>query len=821
MAKSNLKIVKPEPLDVENDGDLIISLGKSRFETAWRNTSIRWSALLAKLSKSIMTHETHAEYMRMGKDQQDKIKDIGGFVGGHLKDGHRRNGSVLSRQIITLDLDFPPVDMWKQIVNNLELDCAMAVYSTHKYTENKPRLRLIIPLDREVTPDEYEAISRKIADKIGIDYFDDSTFQPTRLMYWPSHSSDIKPFFKYYDSEFLSADATLKEYPDWMDTSFWPVSSRVDSLVRKQADKAGDPLTKPGIIGAFNRAYDVPAAIAAFLPDVYTPTDKPDRYTYANGSTAAGVVIYNDGLFAYSNHSTDPMSQKLCNAFDMVRIHKFGHLDSDEDIQGKKAVSKLNSFKEMQRFAQDDDLVKIKLSEQTAKEAAEDFAPLGEDEDWVTRLNRDKNGQITPTLNNCRLILTFDERLAGIRRNEMSKMIEAPLSLPWNREAIYWTDLDADRLYAWIAEEHGVQFPSEHFNRAINDVAASRSYHPVKSYLEGLPEWDGTKRIDTLLIDYFNAEDSIYTREAMRKCLVGAVARIYDPGCKFDYMLVLNGPQGIGKSTFFNKLAGDWFSDSLTMTDMKDKSGAELLQGYWIMEVGEMSGMKKADIEMVKSFISRRDDIYRRAYGRFVERHPRQCIIVGSTNSETGFLRDITGNRRFWPVLIWGNGKKNPWKMTEDDIAQIWAEAKSRYLAGEELVMSKEAEAIAKRAQKDAMEEDPRQQLVEDYLNKLLPDNWYDMDIDMRKDFLGGDLTADNANMQRQYVSNVEIWVECFNKKKEDLRSQDAYAIATMMARMPGWEKSNSRKYIGGYGRQRVYVSNGTSGTRDTDILSF
>ena len=307
----------------------------------------------------------------------------------------------------------------------------------------------------------------------------------------------------------------------------------------------------------------------------------------------------------------------------------------------------------------------------------------------------------------------------------------------------------------------------------------------------------------------------------MRKCLVGAVARIYDPGCKFDYMLVLNGPQGIGKSTFFNKLAGDWFSDSLTMTDMKDKSGAELLQGYWIMEVGEMSGMKKADIEMVKSFISRRDDIYRRAYGRFVERHPRQCIIVGSTNSETGFLRDITGNRRFWPVLIWGNGKKSPWKMTEDDIAQIWAEAKSRYLAGEELVMSKEAEAIAKRAQKDAMEEDPRQQLVEDYLNKLLPDNWYDMDIDMRKDFLGGDLTADNANMQRQYVSNVEIWVECFNKKKEDLRSQDAYAIATMMARMPGWEKSNSRKYIGGYGRQHVYVSNGTSGTRDTDILSF
>lgn len=817
-AKNNLKIVQPNPVDIENDGSLIISLGKSRFETAWRNTSINWSELLAKLKKSLMTHETHAEYMKMSKDQQDKIKDIGGFVGGHLKDGHRRNGSVLSRQIITLDLDFPPVDLWKQLMNNLELECAMAVYSTHKHTEAKPRLRLIIPLDREVTPDEYEAIARKVAEKVGIDFFDDTTFQPTRLMYWPSHCADVEPFFKYYDSDFLSADAVLSEYPDWMDTSFWPVSSRIDTLVRKQADKAGDPLTKPGIIGAFNRAYDVPAAIEAFLPDVYTPTDKPDRYTYANGSTAAGVVIYNDGLFAYSNHSTDPMSQKLCNAFDMVRIHKFGHLDSDEDIQGKKAVSKLNSFKEMQRFAQEDKLVKIALSEEEAKKAAEDFAPLEEDEDWRVKLTRDKNGSIVSSLTNCLIILTFDERLAGIRRNEMSKMIEAPLTLPWERSSIYWTDLDADRLYSWIAKEHGVQFPSEQFNRAINDVAASRSYHPVKSYLENLPEWDGVKRIDTLLVDYFNAENSIYTREAMRKCLVGAVARIYEPGCKFDYMLVLNGPQGIGKSTFFNKLAGDWFSDSLTMTDMKDKSGAELLQGYWIMEVGEMSGMKKADIEMVKSFITRRDDIYRRAYGRFVERHPRQCIIVGSTNSETGFLRDITGNRRFWPVLIWGHGTKNPWKMTESDIAQIWAEAKSYYDAGEELVMSKEAEAIAKKAQREAMEEDPRQQIVEDYLNRLLPDNWYDLDVGTRKDFLGNELEADNVTLQRRYVSNVEIWVECFNKKKEDLRSQDAYAIAAIMAKMPGWEKTNTRKRIKGYGMQRVYV---TTVTSDNDILSF
>lgn len=166
-----------------------------------------------------------------------------------------------------------------------------------------------------------------------------------------------------------------------------------------------------------------------------------------------------------------------------------------------------------------------------------------------------------------------------------------------------------------------------------------------------------------ILIDYFGAADSKYTRAVMRKTLAAAVARIYEPGKKFDSVLILNGPQGVGKSTFFSKLAGDWFSDSLTLTDMKDKSGAEKLQGYWILELSELNGMKKADVETVKSFITRQDDKYRASYGVNVESHLRQSIIVGSTNAESGFLRDITGNRRFWPVRIGGDAVKKPWEL--------------------------------------------------------------------------------------------------------------------------------------------------------------
>ena len=149
---------------VKYNGDLLISTGRSRFETSWKNKTMSWAALLNKLSRSMETTETHAEYMKMSKEQQDKIKDIGGFVGGHLRDGRRKTGYVTARQLLTLDLDFPPAEFWDNIIDNLEIDNALAVYSTHKHTKAKPRYRLIMPLDREVTPDEYEAIARKIAE---------------------------------------------------------------------------------------------------------------------------------------------------------------------------------------------------------------------------------------------------------------------------------------------------------------------------------------------------------------------------------------------------------------------------------------------------------------------------------------------------------------------------------------------------------------------------------------------------------------------------------------------------------------------------------
>ena len=795
---------------VKHNGDLLISTGRSRYETAWKNKTMSWAALLNRLSRSMETPETHAEYMKMGKEQQDKIKDIGGFVGGHLRDGRRKTGYVVARQLLTLDLDFPPAEFWDDIVNNLEIDSALAVYSTHKHTKAKPRYRLIMPLDREVTPDEYEAIARKIAEKIGIDYFDDSTFQPTRLMYWPSHSVDVEPFFQFYDAPFLAADAVLGEYPDWTDTSYWPESSRMAGIRKKQADKQGDPLAKKGIVGAFCRTYSITEAIAKFLPDVYTQTAKEDRYTYAAGSTAAGLVVYDGDVFAYSNHSTDPAGGQLCNAFDLVRLHKFNDLDDGkEDKAGKDRPS----FRAMATFASEDPGVSLTLASDTQGRAVLDFegVPLPDDVDdsWKTKLVRTENGDVKPLITNAVLILENEPALQGIRFNELSGAIEVKGRLPWPRPNKYWRDVDDAHLYTWVADTYGVQFPENRFTKALSTVADRRRFNPLREYIQELPEWDGVARADTLLIDYLGAPDTEYVRAVTRKTLIGAIQRVLEPGCKFDTVLVLDGKPGIGKSTLLRKLGGKWFSDSLSLADTRDKTAAEKLQGVWIMEIGEMQGTRKADVDIMKGFISRQVDEYRAAYGRVVERHPRTCIICGTTNSTTGFLRDTTGNRRFWPVPVNGGGTLSVWDMTEETRAQIWAEAMILVAEGETSFLDAAMEREAAKMQREAIEYDDREGEVIDYLETLLPADWYSWDMNKRVDFFQQRDVLDvkvDCTMRRTKVCAREIFCECWGRPKNAWKRQDGYDIAGIMARIPGWEKTGKEARVPGYGHQRVYT---------------
>jgi predicted P-loop ATPase len=438
-----------------------------------------------------------------------------------------------------------------------------------------------------------------------------------------------------------------------------------------------------------------------------------------------------------------------------------------------------------------------------------------EDEDltWQLELELNKNGTVKDTPTNILTIIRNDPRLKGVAYNQMTHLLDVNGKLPWKQVKPGWNDSDLANLKMYFDKHYGIWSPAK-IKDALLTAASERVFHPIKDYLEGLPVWDGTERVDRLLIDYLGAEDNPYTRAIMRKTLVAAVARIYEPGIKFDYILVLNGPQGIGKSTFFAKLGGKWFSDSLTVSDMRDKAGAEKLQGYWILELGELAGLRKIDVETVKSFITRTDDKFRQSYGINVESHPRQSVIVGSTNSTSGFLRDVTGNRRFWPVRV-NHGKKKVWEMT--DIDQIWAEALEKYKAGEPLILIGEEEKMAYEEQRDAMEADDREGLVEQYLEKPLPDKWHKMDIYERRSYLSGEsefgeTIPEGANI-RTRVCCLEIWCECFGKERNAIRRADSYEIEGILMRLGGWKRyegnkrGNMRFPI--YNAQRAFVREG------------
>ncbi|MBO5123394.1 MAG: virulence-associated E family protein [Oscillospiraceae bacterium] len=782
-------------MNLTHDKALDLALGNSRKTKTWKNKPLQWSELLDRLSKTTRTPETVAEYKAMSRGKQSDIKDVGGFVGGYCNNGSRSD--IRFRSVLCLDADFADGELWPDW--ELLYDKAAAVYSTHKHTPNRPRLRLVVPLARNVSPDEYQAIGRRVADTLGIDKFDDTSYQPQRMMYWPSTSQDGEYVFEYLDGEFLDPDEVLATYHNWADVSSWPMSSRVAEVVRKTAEKQKDPLEKGGLVGAFCRAYTIQEAIEAYVP-TYVPCDDPGRYTYTEGSTAAGVVIYDD-KFSYSHHATDPASGQLCNAWDLVRLHTYGGLDAD--IDPDKPITSRPSYKAMSQLAAEDKRVKAQVVADRTAEAALDFeAPVEDATDWQGKLKVTDKGIIAQTIENVVIILTHDPRLCGCPAfNEMDHNIVARRDLPWRKVAgaSQWVDSDDAALRYYLERVYGLTGKDRIFD-AVNVVAQQHSFHPVRDYLDSCT-WDEVPRVETLLIDYLGADDNEYTRAVTRKTLVAAVARIYRPGCKFDYMLTLRGRQGLGKSAIIAKLGGPWFSD--TFTTMQGKDAYEQVQGVWLMEVGELAGMRKAEAETIKLYISKQTDRFRPAYGRRLQEFPRQCVFIGTTN-EQQFLRDTTGNRRFWVVDTPNDPELSLWDdLTDEVVRLIWAEAVELYKKGEKLYLPRQLEKLAREVQESYEEENPRAGLIAEYLDRLLPEGWDDMDLYARRQWLE---SPAQGTTPRAAVCTLEIWAEALNGNPDKLDRYIGKEIRDIMATMPDWRHRGAKtRTFKPYGRQRYY----------------
>lgn len=787
------------------DETIQISTGKSKVETKWGNSYIKWSEFSEKLRKPIVTKETVLEYKEAPKHEKDNIKDVGGFVGGVLKDGKRRKGFVESRSLVTLDADTPTDDFLESIeqkrVNEL------IIYSTHSHTSDKPRFRLIFPLSHSVTAEEYEPIARKLAEKFGMDNFDDTTYQAERLMFWPSVSLDGEYIFKHYTGECLNPDFLLKEYADWKDVSCWPKSSRETRNIRIQVKEQGDPHEKKGIIGAWCRTYSITQCIEEFLFDVYEPTEKDNRFTFKDGSTSGGLVIYED-KFAYSHHATDPVGQRLCNSFDLVRLHKFGK--NDIDLKIDTPIHNYPSFIKMIDFAKSDkEITKLIIEDRLGEDDFDSWDV--EDKEWLKELLIDKKGNIENTTKNIELILQNDPFLKNkVSKDVFYNRIVLKGDLPWRKKKLdeFWVDSDDAGLRIYLENNYSIIHRSK-IEDVFTQEVVRNSFHPIRHYLSKL-EWDGISRVETILVDYLGASDTEYVRMVSRKVMIAAVARVYRPGVKFDHMLVTTGPQGIGKTLLPSKLAGPWFSNSLEK--LSGKEAYEALHGTWIMELGELTATKKADIDTMKHFISKQEDDYRAAYGKHKTNFKRQCIFWGTSN-DSDFLRDKTGNRRFWPVDVGINEIKNPvWEMTEQTRNQIWAEAKFLFDEGRSLYLNKFQEELAKEQQDLHVEVSGLEGIIKEFLNVKITEDWYKKSRSDRREFIASqeEPNAEEGEVLREKICVTEIWMELLNGDLKNIPPAKAAEIRGILANMSGWERyKNNRgrmRFGDAYGTQTAYV---------------
>lgn len=485
--------------------DLKIAYGNSRTAKFWSNKTIKFDELCDRLRNPIYTSESAEEYPKLPKGQRDDIKDKGGFVAGHLSDNRRQANKVVCRSMLVYDLDSIEQDFLKDI--SAKISNKGCYYTTHSHTAEKPRARMIIPVTRDMTPDEFNAAARYYAQDNGfISMLDPCSFSPHQLMYWPTCPSNGEYLFDTFDGDWLDPDKMFAKHPNWRDCSLLPTTPKESKVADRKVQQQKDPLEKEGVVGAVCRAYTVQDMMDTYLSDIYAPTaDGSGRYDYIPGEGSAGVVIYED-KFAYSHHATDPAGGKLCNVFDLIRIHKFADLDEKK------------SYAAAVEFLLKDERVGTQLLKEKQEKAKQEF------EDWTQGLQRDKNGNLCNTLRNLTLILENDEKLHDIVFNQQLDGMEIKGSVPWKHPAKYWRDADDAQLISYIDTNYGT-FSERNYKIAVTKVTDDRSYHPIREFLHALPEWDGIKRAETILVDYLGADDNKYVRAVTRKSLCAAVKR--------------------------------------------------------------------------------------------------------------------------------------------------------------------------------------------------------------------------------------------------------------------------------------------------------
>ncbi len=734
--------------------------------TAPRRTSVYWKA----------GEVTWGEVLEWIKEPADH-RECGGYVLGVLLNRRRTNRTIVSRSGLCLDADSPEKDFRERLA--AAVPYAHAAHTTYSHSPDDERFRIILPLSREVTPDEYQLLALAMMERIGYEQFDRTTVEPVRFMYKPSTQHRDWYWYTSHDGDPLPVDEILESYD--------PDLSRLP--VPKESVSKRNPFEIEGTVGAFNRAYTVEEVIEKY--DLPYEQAGDDRWHLVGAKAVAGMGPVADGLY-FSHHATDPAYGRSCSVFDLVRMHRFS--DLDEDSKPDTPVNRLPSHEAMLKLAAGDQRVVADL-------IGSDFSEEMEEKDWRLQLQLNaKSGKFQDTIDNWDLVVEHDPVFTGLYYNEMTLSVETTQDLPWrNLEPAgnVFSTVDRAALTLYLERTYKIR-PSRTLVDSLVDVTAQKRWvNPVRDHLMGLV-WDGKKRLERCLP---GVEPTPYTRMVARKSLVAAVARMMDPGCKWDHTLVLFGSEGLGKSLWVERMSLGFLA---SLGPLREKDTLIAMQRAWIMLADEGHSLRKADADIQKEFLTRTADVFRMPFDREAQVHKRHSVIWSTTNDEV-FLRRQEGNRRF--LIVRCEKKVNFKALTPEYIDQVWAEAVHLYNQGELLYLEEHESLQAAEERELFTEEDSLAGLIEHYLETLVPEGWDDMSPQSRTQWLLD--KADGLVKGTEPINAVcsaQIWVEALGRRYGDHRRTDLLDITTAMARIPGWKSLPGRHRVPGYGPQHMFV---------------
>jgi len=865
-----------------------------------KNKTLSWESLCNRLSKPTRTRETFKAYQKMTQAEKLAKKSVDGyFCAAPVKNNTRKLDEILDRDVLTIDIDenaeglLEAIEMRELGISKYEF----FAHTTRSHSDDNPSVRIVIPLRTQLTREDHTPVSRIISEQIDptMRMIDPVSHRPAQMMFWPTASSD--GVFWYHKNEGKILDyhvytkAFAKKHGSYTDFSLLPTNPDRESELRKSAEKAEDPTTKEGPVGVWCRTYRVEDVIEKFLSDVYEIADhtgNDTRYTPKGSKGAAGVVVYDEGLFLTSHHTTDPCAGLSVNAWDLMRISKFG--DQDEDADSRTKVSNLPSFKAMLKFAQTEDGYKktlvaesidqeaiydemmddLDLSDadvtesggevdraadapaveadiddlvgsavETTKETTADRLKTAppDGKDWTTKLDCNKQGDILPSLNNTYLILRNDVRFRDrIAFNELTgyevfrenvylgKIIprirlEGHHKRSQNGRPVEDGHESLIRLAVGQPNGHGhtgygFEPGQKMLQEAINAVGKLNTYDPIKMAMESV-EWDGEERLESLFIRYLGLPDDAYHRRVSFCTIMAMVARTYEPGYKFDCLPILEGGQGVRKSSFCKALTlNNWFVE--ISGDISDpQKAAERTSNALIAELAELQTMRKSESDSMKSWLSRQEERVRMAYERRAITIRRRFVAMGTIN-EGAYLRDPTGERRYWPLKV-----NVPFIDTASLVAEmpqvfaeglvVWQEFRKERKPLILDLLTEEEKAIQKTLTDEAKVITPEMEMagqIEGWLNTAVP-----LGEVVGADGLD-DIGEDYSKMvYRTRICALDVLTGMLGQSAANVRGE-TQRIARAMALVEGLEKDTRRSFAH-FGRQFAYWYKGNGASRD------